>query len=139
MTEALPTADLDRDDSGRFQTSRVAAIAGGHAVHDTFTAFLAPLLPSFVEKFSLTNAAAGLLAAFLQLPSLLQPLIGPLLDRATVRWIVVLGPGVTATAMSFLGWAPTYAALALILIAAGLSVAAFHATAPVAVGYLSGN
>jgi FSR family fosmidomycin resistance protein-like MFS transporter len=139
VTEALPTADLDRDDSGRFQTGQVAAIAGGHAVHDTFTAFLAPLLPSFVEKFSLTNAAAGLLAAFLQLPSLLQPVIGHLADRTAIRWIVVLGPGVTATAMSFLGWAPTYAALALILIAAGISVAAFHATAPVAVGYLSGN
>ena len=139
MTEALPTADVGHDEDGRFQTGRVTSIAAGHAVHDTYTAFLAPLLPSFVEKFALTNAAAGLLAAFLQLPSLLQPVIGHLADRTTIRWIVVLGPGVTATAMSFLGWAPTYGALALVLLVAGLSVAAFHATAPVAVGYLSGN
>lgn len=139
MTETVPNADLDHDEDGRFQTGRVTSIAAGHAVHDTFTAFLAPLLPTFVEKFSLTNAAAGLLAAFLQIPSLLQPVIGHLADRTTIRWIVVLGPGVTATAMSFLGWAPTYAALALLLLVAGLSVAAFHATAPVAVGYLSGN
>jgi FSR family fosmidomycin resistance protein-like MFS transporter len=139
MTEAVPNADLDHAEDGRFQTGRVTSIAAGHAVHDTFTAFLAPLLPTFVEKFSLTNAAAGLLAAFLQIPSLLQPVVGHLADRTTIRWIVVLGPGVTATAMSFLGWAPTYAALALLLLIAGLSVAAFHATAPVAVGYLSGN
>jgi len=139
MTETVPNADLGHDEDGRFQTGRVTSIAAGHAVHDTFTAFLAPLLPTFVEKFSLTNAAAGLLAAFLQIPSLLQPVIGHLADRTTIRWIVVLGPGVTATAMSFLGWAPTYAALALLLLVAGLSVAAFHATAPVAVGYLSGN
>jgi len=139
MTESLPATEPGLGEDGQFQTGRVASIAAGHAVHDTYTAFLAPLLPTFVEKFSLTNAAAGLLAAFLQLPSLLQPAIGHLADRTAIRWIVVLGPGITATAMSFLGWAPTYAALALILLVAGLSVAAFHATAPVAVGYLSGN
>jgi FSR family fosmidomycin resistance protein-like MFS transporter len=38
-----------------------------------------------------------------------------------------------------LGWAPGYVVLALLLTVAGISVAAFHATAPVAVGYLSGR
>ncbi|HEC10449.1 MAG TPA: MFS transporter, partial [Acidimicrobiales bacterium] len=47
--------------------------------------------------------------------------------------------GVTATAMSLLGWAPGYWGLVALLLIAGLSVAAFHATAPVAVGYLSGD
>jgi len=139
VTEPRPVLDDDLGQSGEFQTGDVATIAGAHAVHDTYTAFLAPLLPYFVEKFGLTNAAAGALAAFLQLPSLLQPFIGHLADRTTLRWIVILGPGVTGTAMSFLGWAPTYAALAMLLIVAGFSVASFHATAPVAVGYLSGN
>ena len=139
MTEPAPPTELEHGENGEFQTGDVISIAAGHAVHDTFTAFLAPLLPTFVEKFSLTNAAAGLLAAFVQIPSLLQPVIGHLADRTTLKWIVVLGPGVTATVMSFLGWAPTYMALALLLLVAGLSVAAFHATAPVAVGYLSGN
>jgi FSR family fosmidomycin resistance protein-like MFS transporter len=139
MTETGPVLDDDLDQSGEFQTGDVATIAGAHAVHDTYTAFLPPLLPYFVDKFALTNAAAGVLAACLQLPSLLQPFIGHLADRTTLRWIVILGPGVTGIAMSFLGWAPTYTALALLLIVAGLSVASFHATAPVAVGYLSGN
>lgn len=138
MTE--PTAPIGEPTTTTdFQTGRLVTIAGGHAVHDTFTAFLAPLLPRFVEKLSLSNAAAGLLSAFLQVPSLLQPVIGHLADRTTLRWIVVLGPGVTATAMSLLGWAPTYAILALLLVVAGISVAAFHATAPVAVGFLSGR
>jgi FSR family fosmidomycin resistance protein-like MFS transporter len=122
-----------------FQTGKVVTIAAGHAVHDTFTAFLPPLLPHFVASFSLSNTAAGALAAFLQLPSLLQPVIGHLADRTTLRWIVILGPAITGTAMSFLGWAPGYVALALLLMVAGVSVAAFHATAPVAIGYLSGN
>jgi FSR family fosmidomycin resistance protein-like MFS transporter len=139
VTETTPPPKIEGRNQGEFQTGRLATIAGGHAVHDTFTAFLAPLLPRFVEKLSLSNTAAGLLSTFLQIPSLLQPIIGHLADRTTLRWIVVLGPAVTATAMSLLGWAPSYAVLAFLLLIAGLSVAAFHATAPVAVGFLSGN
>ena len=126
-------------ESIEFQTGRVATIAGGHAVHDTFTAFLPPLLPRFIENMSLSNTAAGALSAFLQLPSLLQPVIGHIADQRALRRIVVLAPAVTATAMSLLGWAPGYTMLALLLVTAGLSVGAFHATAPVAVGYLSGK
>jgi FSR family fosmidomycin resistance protein-like MFS transporter len=133
-----PTPATTGADDG-FQAGRVATIAAGHAVHDTFTAFLPPLLPHFVETLSLSNAAAGSLSSFLQIPSLLQPVIGHLADKTTLKWIVILGPGVTATIISFLGWAPGYFALALMLLTAGLSVAAFHATAPVAAGYLSGK
>lgn len=139
VTETDPIVADDLELIGEFQTGRVATIAGGHAVHDTFTAFLPPLLPHFVENLSLSNTAAGALASFLQLPSLLQPIIGHLSDRTTLRWIVILGPGVTGTAMSFLGWTPGYFALAMLLLVAGVSVAAFHATAPVAIGYLSGQ
>lgn len=139
MTDSEPVAPAEEQNDDGFQTGRVATIAGGHAVHDTFTAFLPPLLPQFVETLSLSNTAAGSLSSFLQIPSLLQPVIGHLADKTTLRWIVILGPGVTATLMSFLGWAPGYWALALMLLATGLSVAAFHATAPVAAGYLSGN
>ena len=139
MTKVRSAEAAEQVAADEFQTGRLATIAGGHAVHDTFTAFLPPLLPRFVERLSLSNTAAGLLSAFLQLPSLLQPFIGHLADRTALRWIVVLGPGVTAAAMSLLGWAPGYFVLALLLGVAGVSVAAFHATAPVAVGYLSGN
>ena len=139
MTDTDPIVTSGPEQRDEFQTGRVTTIAAGHAVHDTFTAFLPPLLPHFVESFSLSNTAAGALAAFLQLPSLLQPVIGHLADRTTLRWIVILGPAVTGTVMSFLGWAPGYVALALLLTLAGTSVAAFHATAPVAIGYLSGS
>jgi FSR family fosmidomycin resistance protein-like MFS transporter len=128
-----------QSDSAGFQAERVVTIAAGHAVHDTFTGFLPPLLPQFVEKLALSNTAAGLLTVFLQIPSLLQAFIGHLARSQALRWMVVLGPGVTATAMSLLGWAPGYWGLAVLLLLAGVSVAGFHATAPVAVGYLSGT
>jgi len=122
-----------------FHAAEVLSLVTGHAVHDSYPAYLAPLLPRFVDTFGLTGASAGALAAFLQLPSLIQPFVGYLADRRALRWIVILGPAVTGTAMSFLGWAPNYLALALMLVVAGTSVASFHATAPVATGYLSGR
>lgn len=123
----------------QLQTDRVLTIAGAHAVHDTYTAFLPPLLPAFIEKLSLSNTQAGLLMVFMQAPSLLQPFIGHLADRVSLRYLVILAPAVSAVAMSLLGIAPSYAALALLLIVAGVSSAGFHAVAPVMAGRLSGK
>ncbi|HSR35265.1 MAG TPA: MFS transporter, partial [Anaerolineae bacterium] len=123
----------------RFQTDRVVTISAGHAVHDTYTGFLAPLLPAFIEIFSLTKAEAGLLTVFNQAPSLTQPFIGYLADRASLRYLVLLTPAVTATAMSLLGVAPSYAVMALMLMVAGLSSATLHSVGPVIAGRFSGK
>ncbi len=122
-----------------FQTGDVTTISAGHAVHDTYTAFLSPLLPAFIENLSLSNTEAGVLTVFNQAPSLLQPLIGHLADRVSLRYAVILAPGVTATAMSLLGIAPAYAVLALLLTVTGLSSATLHSVAPVMAGRLSGR
>jgi FSR family fosmidomycin resistance protein-like MFS transporter len=123
---------------GQFQLDGVLTVSGGHAVHDTYTAFLAPLLPEFVGKLALSTTQAGLLSVFMQVPSLLQPLIGHLADRSSLRMLVVIAPTVTAVAMSLLGIAPGYAALALLLVTAGASSASMHAVGPVMIGSLSG-
>ena len=127
------------EEAEQFQTDRVVTISAGHAVHDTYTAFLPPLLPAFIESMSLSKAEAGLLTVFLQAPSLLQPVIGYLADRVSLRYVVILTPAVTATAMSLLGIAPGYAVLAMLLMVVGLSSATLHAVAPVIAGRLSGT
>ena len=123
----------------RFQTDRVLTITGGHAVHDTYTAFLPPLLPLFIENLALSKTEAGILTVFMQAPALVQPFIGHLADRVSLRYFVILAPTVTAVAMSLLGVAPGYAALALLLTVAGATSAAFHAVGPVMAGRLSGK
>lgn len=140
----MPTPDpitdlLPANDSERFQASRVLAVSAGHAIHDTYTAFLAPLLPTLVDKMALSIKAAGLLSVFLQLPSILQPVLGYLADRINLRPLVVLAPAVTATMMSLLGVAPHYAILAVLLTVAGASSATLHAVGPVMVGNVSGH
>jgi len=122
----------------RFHTGRVLTIGIGHAVHDTYTAFLAPLLPVFIATLSLSKTEAGLLTVFIQGPSLLQPFVGHLADRVGPRYFFILPLVVTAMMMSLLGVAPAYWVLALFLVATGLSSACLHAVGPVMTGDLSG-
>ena len=131
--------ELGSDPSQASQTSKVATIAAAHAVHDTYSSFLPPLLPVFIEKLSLAKAEAGLLTVFLQGPSLLQPVIGHLGDRFDLRIAVVLTPVLTAACMCLLGVAPVYAIIALLLATAGVSSAVLHSLAPVIAGRLSRN
>ena len=114
-------------------------MSAGHAVHDTYTAFLAPLLPLFIDNFGLTTTAAGLLSVFSQGPSLLQPFIGHLADRFSLRAVVILAPAVSAAMMSLLGIAPSYGVMALLLLVTGLSSASIHSVGPVIAGKLSGT
>jgi FSR family fosmidomycin resistance protein-like MFS transporter len=122
-----------------FDTGQVLTMAGGHLVHDSFTAFLNPLLPLIIEKLNLSLTLAGTLSLYMRLPSLIQPLIGLLADRIDLRLLVILAPAVTAAAMSLIGLAPSYAILALLLVAAGLSSAALHVPGPVIVSRVSGE
>lgn len=136
MTQSVSPTEMSPE---AFQTRKVATISLTHWIHDTYTAFLPPLLPEFITKLDLSNTEAGTLSVFLQLPSLLQPLLGHASDRRDLRWLMVLAPVVTAVAMSLLGIAPNYAVLALLLTTAGASSAAFHAVVPVLVGRFSGS
>jgi len=133
------TTTTQAAETERFQAGRVLTITTGHTVHDTYTAFLAPLLPVFIANLALSKTEAGLLTVFMQGPSLLQPFIGHLADRVNLRHFVVLAPAVTATMMSLLGVAPGYAVLALFLVVVGLSSASMHAVGPVMAGNLSGR
>ena len=126
-------------DAQEFQSSHVLTIGIGHATHDLYTSFLAPLLPLFIANLSLSKTEAGLLTLFQQGPSLLQPALGHLADRFNLRYLVVLAPIVTAMLMSMVGLATSYAWLALLLMLAGISSASFHAVAPALAGKLSGR
>ena len=123
----------------RFRVGDVATVAGGHFAHDSFTAFVAPLLPVLQQKFGTDYAMTGGLAVFLQLPSLLNPLIGYLADKVSLRYFVILAPAVTATLITLLGRAPNYLSIVFLLLAAGVSVASFHAPAPPMVAGVSGR
>lgn len=130
---------VDDVDANRFHLDRVLTIISAHLIHDTYSAFLAPLLPNLIEKLSLTYTQAGSLSAVTQLPSLLNPIIGYLDDRINLRIFVILAPAVSATTMSLLGIAPNYLSLAVLLFITGMSISAFHAPSPAMIARASGS
>lgn len=126
-------------DHKEFQTGKVLLLSFSHFIHDIYSAFLAPLLPFIIEKFSLSLTQAGFLSTVMQLPALFNPYIGKIADRISVRYFIILAPATTAVPMSLLGVAPTYGVLLLLLFATGISVSLFHVPAPVMIYRVSGT
>ena len=122
---------------GGFQTGKILALSVAHFVHDAYSSFLAPLLPLLIEKLSMSLTQAGFLSTVMQIPALLNPYIGVLADRISVRYFVILAPAMTAVPMSLIGMAPSYGVLLILLFITGISVSVFHVPAPVMVADLS--
>ena len=125
--------------NNRFHTGKILALSIGHFIHDVYSSFLSPLLPLLIEKLSLTLTQAGFLSTIMQLPALLNPYIGVLADRISVRYFVILAPAITAVPMSLIGVAPSYSILLLLLFITGISVSIFHVPAPVMIAQLSAS
>lgn len=138
-SESVLDQEAARPGGDQFQSGQVLTVAGAHFAHDTYSAFLAPLLPLIQERLGTGYALTGSLAIFSQLPSLLNPFLGYLADKVSLRYFVILAPGITATLLSSLGLASSYLVLVLLLLAAGVSIAAFHAPAPAMIGRLAGR
>lgn len=132
-------SDHETREQQDFRAGPVLTLSAGHAIHDTYTGFLAPLLPLFIDTLGISIAAAGLLRVFVQWPSLAQPWIGRLADRRDLRFLVVLAPALSAALMSLLGLANSYVALAALLLVVGFSSAGLHAVGPVLAGLASGR
>jgi FSR family fosmidomycin resistance protein-like MFS transporter len=122
-----------------FRTEKIITIAAAHGSHDIYFSFLPTLLPLLKQTYGFGNAEAGLLQIFWQGPALFQPLIGHLSDRFNLRWLIILAPSLSAAMVTLVGVAPTYSVIALLLLVAGFSTAAFHAVAPAMVGLYSGK
>lgn len=123
----------------KFDTFRVAAIGASHGIHDTYTAFIAPLLPVFIQNLLLTKAEAGLLTVFVRAPSVIQPLIGHLADRYHLHHLVIFTPAGGAILMSTAPVITSFTFLIVLLLIAGINSAALHAVGPVITGRLSGK
>lgn len=126
--------------SQKFQTGRVSLVAFSHFIHDVYTSFLSPLLPLIIEKLSLTLSQAGLLSTVMQIPALLNPLIGLFADnKGLARWLVILAPTLTAIPMSLILSVSSYGLLLVLVFFAGISVALYHVPSPVLVAKYSGD
>ena len=130
---------MNERDTEQF-SGTAAYLAMGHFVTDLYPAFLPPLLPLLIDKFQISLTSASLLATILTVSaSLTQPLFGFLFDRLGGRRMILFGPVLGALSLSFIGLAPHYSTLIILLILGGLGVASFHPEAAALTASLSGR
>jgi len=123
----------------KFESKNVITVSMAHLIHDTYSAFLAPILPLLISKFGITVLMAGLLDIVRKIPALANPFIGLMADRMSVRYFVILAPAITSVAMSLLGLAPSYIFIVILVFMAGIGSTIFHVPAPVMIKHVSHN
>ncbi|MDA3812204.1 MAG: MFS transporter [Spirochaetaceae bacterium] len=115
----------------KFETLNVVLISLAHLVHDTYQAFLAPILPLLISKLGISIFQAGLLDIVRKIPSLFNPFIGILADRTSIRYFIIIAPIITTLSMSLIGLSPSYIFLIIMIFVSGVASALFHVPGPV--------
>ncbi|MBB6479814.1 MFS transporter [Spirochaeta isovalerica] len=123
----------------KFNAKNVIIISLAHLTHDTYSAFLAPILPILIDQLGITLFMAGMLDVVRRVPQLLNPLLGMIADRIRISVFIILAPLVTTLSMSFLGLSPNVIVLTALVFVSGISAAFFHVPSPVLIKHFSGN
>jgi FSR family fosmidomycin resistance protein-like MFS transporter len=139
MTNPAAASVLHSEQEHEFERTTVLFVALAHLIHDTYPAFLAPLIPLLTDELGLSLTLAGSLVLVMRGSSVVQPFIGYLADRTELRYFIIGAPALTAMIMSALGRAPSYVALLPMLLLTGVSTAMFHAPAPSMITRVSGR
>jgi FSR family fosmidomycin resistance protein-like MFS transporter len=110
-----------------------------HFIGDFYLAFVNPLLPEFIEKFSLSLAQVGLITGLSRLLAfMVQPSIGYLADHYRTRFFVLGGPLLVMVFISLVGIAPTFPILLTLIVLGSIGSAMYHPTAAGMVSTYSG-
>ena len=125
--------------NGEFKKQDVFILSGAHLAHDTFSAFLAPLLPLLIEKLGMSLSMTAFLDIVRRIPALFNPLLGLLAEKTGIKYFVILTPAITAISMGLVGLANSFAMLFILLFVSGISAALFHVPTPVLIKEASGN
>ncbi len=122
-----------------FKKTDVMILSLAHLAHDTFSAFLAPLLPLLIDKLGMSLSMTAFLDIIRRIPALFNPFLGLLAEKTGIKYFVILTPAITAISMGLVGLANSFAMLFILLFVAGISAALFHVPSPVIVKEASGN
>jgi MFS family permease len=105
----------------------LALIGSGHAVSHFYMLALPPLFPLLREQLDVSYAALGLLVTMFNITTgAAQIPAGFLVDRFGARRLLLLGLAIMGTAMTALGFAPTYGLMLALVAVAGIGNSVFH-------------
>jgi FSR family fosmidomycin resistance protein-like MFS transporter len=106
-----------------------------HFVGDFYMSFVIPLLPVFVEKFSLTLTQVGLITGITRfLAFIVQPPVGYIADHFRTRAFVLGGPLLAIVFIPLVGIAPSVLVLILFVSLGSIGSSMFH---PASAGMVS--
>jgi MFS transporter, FSR family, fosmidomycin resistance protein len=105
----------------------LALVGSGHAVSHLYLLALPPLFPLLRDDLGASYAALGLLVTVFNVATgAAQIPAGFLVDRFGARRLLLLGLGIMGTAMTALGFAPTYWLMLALIALAGVGNSVFH-------------
>lgn len=118
----------------------ILALTLVHFIGDFYNSFIIPLLPLFIDKFSLTLAQAGFIAGLSRfLAFIVQPPVGYLADRHSTRFFALGGPLLVMVFISLLGVAPAFWLLLVFVSLGSIGSSMFHPTVAGMVSRYSGR
>jgi len=98
-----------------------------HFVGDFYMSFVTPLLPVFVEKFSLTLTQVGLITGISRfLAFIVQPPVGYIADHYRTRAFVLGGPLLAIVFIPLIGTAPSFIVLIILISLGSIGSSMFH-------------
>jgi len=141
MEKADITRETRKDPSRSSVNVKVIfALSLAHFIGDFYSSFVNPLLPVFVEKYSLTLTQVGLIAGLYRLLAfVVQPSVGYMADHYRTRFFVLGGPLLTMIFVSLVGVAPTFSVLLVFVSLGSIGSSMFHPTAAGMVSTFAGS
>jgi FSR family fosmidomycin resistance protein-like MFS transporter len=118
----------------------ILALCLVHFTGDFYNSFINPLIPLFVEKYSLSLVQVGLLAGLSRfLAFIVQPSAGYIADHYRTRSFILGGPLLTVLFIPLVGVAPSYLFLLLFICLGSIGSAMYHPTAAGMVSTYAGS
>jgi FSR family fosmidomycin resistance protein-like MFS transporter len=115
------------NEKSRTDVKVIFALTLIHFTGDFYVSFVNPLLPVFVEKFSLSLAQVGWIAGMMRmLAFVVQPGVGYFADRYRSRVFILGGPLLSIVFISLVGWAHSFWDLLLFIALGSIGSSLFH-------------
>jgi FSR family fosmidomycin resistance protein-like MFS transporter len=111
-----------------------------HFIGDFYSSFITPLLPVFIEHFSLTLTQVGLIAGISRiLAFFVQPPVGYLAEQYRTRLFILGGPLLAIVFIPLVGIAPCFLVLLVFISLGSIGSSMFHPTTAGMVSSYSGQ
>jgi MFS transporter, FSR family, fosmidomycin resistance protein len=117
----------------------VLTVSVAHLMHDTYSSFLAPVLPIIIKTLGISKFQGGMLDFAIKIPSLLNPLFGIIADKIDAKYFMIVGIIIMTVAMSMLGLASDFVTLFILILTGGIGSSIFHVPGPVIIKKVAGD